>query len=131
PEGSTLAVKYFIEYLAVHPEDVGVRWLLNLAYMTLGKYPQEVPEKYLFPLTAFQSDFDVGRFRDVASKLGLDRLSQAGGAIMDDFDNDGLLDVVQTSWEDGVPIAFHRNKGDGTFEDRTRAAGLDQQTGGL
>ena len=50
---------------------------------------------------------------------------------MEDFDNDGLLDLVVTSWAPNEPMAFYRNKGDGTFEDRTKAAGLDKQMGGL
>ena len=51
---------------------------------------------------------------------------------MEDFDNDGLLDLVVTDL--GLrpqPMAFYRNKGDGTFEDRTEAAGLTEQLGGL
>ncbi len=30
-----------------------------------------------------------------------------------------------------MPMALYRNKGDGTFEDRTKAAGLAKQFGGL
>jgi hypothetical protein len=68
---------------------------------------------------------------DVAPRLGLNRLNMAGGAVLDDFDNDGLLDLVVTTMDEAGPMAFYRNKGDGTFEDRTRAAGLDRQLGGL
>ena len=50
---------------------------------------------------------------------------------MDDFDNDGLLDLVVTSCDPAQAMAFYRNKGDGTFEDRTEAAGLSKQYGGL
>jgi hypothetical protein len=130
-QGSTDALRYFTEYLERDPDDLGSRWLLNLAYMTLGEYPDKVPPRYLIPLDRFRSEFDIGRFRDVAPQLGVNRFSQAGGGIMDDFDNDGLLDLVQTSQEEGVPMAFYRNRGDGTFEDRTKAAGLDKQWGGL
>ena len=55
----------------------------------------------------------------------------SGGAIMDDFDNDGLLDLVVTSSDPTQPMALYRNKGDGTFEERTAAAGLSEQLGGL
>lgn len=129
--GSTDAVAFFTEYLQHHPDDVGVRWLLNLAYMTLGQYPDGVPRDQLIPLEPFESKLDIGRFRDIAPALGINRLSQAGGCIMDDFDNDGLLDIVQSHQDAAGSMAFFRNKGDGTFEDRTRAAGLDSQLGGL
>ena len=45
---------------------------------------------------------------------------------MDDFDNDGLLDIVVTSLDPTEPMAFYRNKGDGTFEDRTRGGRPDR-----
>jgi tetratricopeptide (TPR) repeat protein len=131
PDGSRQAVRFFTEYLRYLPDDVGVHWLLNVAYMTLGEYPDGVPPQYLIPLAPFRSEFDVGRFRDIAPQLGVDRLSMSGGAIMDDFDNDGLLDLVETTSDEGMAMAFFRNKGDGTFEDRTRAAGLEKQLGGL
>jgi hypothetical protein len=130
-EGSTEAVRFFTEYLHYHPGDVGVRWLLNLASMTLGEYPGGVPREFLIPLEPFQSPLDIGRFRDVAPELVLNRLNQAGGAIMDDFDNDGLLDIITSQMDPEGTMAFYRNKGDGTFEDRTRAAGLDKQLGGF
>ena len=54
------AIRYFTEYLERHPEDLGIRWLLNLAYMTLGEYPDHVPAAYLIPLEPFQSQFEGG-----------------------------------------------------------------------
>lgn len=131
PAGSTQAVAHFTEYLQQFPDDIGVHWLLNLAYMTLGEHPQKVPPQYLLAIDRFGAEFDIGRFQDVAPLVGLDRFNQAGGAIMDDFDNDGLLDVVVTSWDPAQAMAFYRNMGDGTFEDRTAAAGLTRQLGGL
>ncbi len=130
-EGSSEAIKYFSEYLEHQPKDMGVRWLLNVAYMTLGQYPEGVPAAYRIPLDPFRSEFDIGRFVDRAPALGLNRLHRAGGAIMDDFDNDGLLDLVETSMDPAEPMAFYRNRGDGTFENRAKEAGLESQLGGL
>jgi hypothetical protein len=130
PEGAHLAVRHFTEYLEEFPDDTGVRWLLNLAYMTLGEYPAQVPSQHLMTFDGFGSELDIGCFRDIAHLVGVNRLNMAGGAIMDDFDNDGLLDLVTTSWEAGQSMAFYRNKGDGTFEDRTAAAGLSEQDAG-
>src|SRR5262249_14959951 len=49
---------------------------------------------------------------------------------MEDFDNDGLLDIVVSSIDPTQPMGFYRNKGDGTFEDRSIASGVDKQVGG-
>jgi hypothetical protein len=132
PTGSGLAIKHFTEYLQEFPDDLEVKWLLNLAHMTLGQHPATVDPRHQLLFDAFcKSEFDIGQLRDVGHRVGVNRLNQSGGAIMEDFDNDGLLDLVVTSWEPSGPMAYYRNKGDGTFEDRTRAAGLDRQMGGL
>jgi hypothetical protein len=131
PAGSRLAVQHFTEYLQRFPDDEGVRWLLNLAYMTLGEHPSQVPPEYLMTFDHFGSELDIGRFKDIAHLAGVNRFNQAGGAIMDDFDNDGLLDLVVSTMDATQAMAFYRNKGDGTFEDRTEAAGLSKQYGGL
>jgi len=54
--------------------------------------------------------------------------SPAGGAIMDDFDNDGLLDLVFTTLDPTQTMAYFRNKGDGTFENRTKRRWLCRQS---
>ena len=88
--------------------------------------------RFLISLDRFlKSEFDIGKFRDIGHLVGVNRFNQAGGAIMEDFDNDGLLDLAVTSFDPTEPMAFYRNKGDGTFEDRTEAAGLTDQLGGL
>ena len=96
--GSRAALAEFAAYLADHPDDLTVRWLLNIAYMTLGMYPEQVPAQWLVPPEVFVSDYDIKRFADVAPALGLDLVSMAGGGIMDDFDGDGHLDIMASSW---------------------------------
>jgi hypothetical protein len=71
------------------------------------------------------------RFIDVAPAAKLGRTDIAGGTIADDFDGDGLIDVFFTSVDYCSPVQLYRNKGDGTFEDRTEAAGLSGQLGGI
>ena len=131
-DGSRRAIRHFTEYLQQFPDDLQIRWLLNLAHMTLGEFPGGVDPKYLVSLDRFtKSEFDIGALRDIAPAAGLNRLNIGGGAIMDDFDNDGRLDIAISSWDANQPMALYHNKGDGTFEDRTAAAGLDGQLGGL
>jgi hypothetical protein len=131
PAGSQLAIQHFTEYLEQFPDDMGARWLLNLAYMTLGEHPDEVPQKFLLSFDNFGRELDIGRFKDIGHLVGVNRFNQSGGAVMDDFDNDGLLDIVLSSFDTAQPLTYYRNKGDGTFEDRSQAAGLSKQLGGL
>ena len=132
PTGSRLAVEHFTEYLTQFPDDLEFRWLLNVAHMTLGEYPAGVDPRFRLSLDRYLSaEHGIGKFRDVGHLAGVNRFNQAGGAILDDFDGDDRLDVVLTSYDPTAPMAFYRNTGDGTFEDRTRAAGLGDQLGGL
>jgi len=131
PDASKKAIEYFEMYLKGRPDDLEVRWLLNIAYMTLGEYPEGVPAPYLIPEKDFQSKQNVGRFVDMAPAAGLNVYRGAGGVIVDDFDNDGLLDVVASSKDVCDPIRFFHNNGDGTFSDRTEQAGLSGELGGL
>jgi len=125
------AVEHFLNYLSQKPDDVQTKWLLNLAYMTMGKYPAGVPEKYLIPPSAFASKENVGMFTDAASSAGIDVISMASGVIVDDFENDGLLDVMISSYNVCEPLHYFHNNGDGTFTDRAAQAGLSDQLGGL
>lgn len=130
-EDSVQAVAYLEKYLALKPDDMQARWLVNLAYATLGKYPAGVPAAELIPPSAFKSQEDVGQFKDVATAAGLNAFLSAGGVLVDDFDNDGLLDVMVSSSDFCDPLHFFHNNGDGTFSDRSVQAGLSNQLGGL
>ena len=132
PTGSRAAIKHFSELLDEFPGDLEARWLLNLAHMTLGEYPDKVDPRFRLDLRAFfHSEFDIGRFRDIGHLVGVNRFNQAGGAIMEDFDNDGLLDIAVSSFDATQPMSIYRNKGDATFEDRSAPAGVTNQLGGL
>ncbi len=134
-EGSQRAIHYFTEvlkntsrYQYLHGT---ARWLLNIAYMTLGNYPDEVPNDVRMSPTIFTSEIDFPRFKNVAPKLGLATFSLCGGAIVDDFNNDGYLDIVTSTHDTTGQTRFFRNNQDGTFSDRTEQAGLLGLYGGL
>jgi len=132
PRGSRLAIERFTEILHQFPDDLEVRWLLNLAHMTLGEHPSGVDPRYVISLDRFaHSEFDIGKFRDVGHIVGVNRFNQSGGAIMDDFDDDGLLDLAVTCNDITQAMTFYHNTGNGTFEDRTESAGVADQLGGL
>jgi hypothetical protein len=130
-DDSRQAIQYYQEYLRKSPKELEVRWLLNLAYMTIGEYPAGVPTEYRIPEKAFHSTETVGRFVDVAPEMGLNVIRGAGGLVVDDFENNGLLDAVVSSQDGCDPLRYFHNNGDGTFSDWTERAGLVEQLGGL
>ena len=131
PEGSRRAIGAYTSILERHPNDLAARWLLNLAYMTLGEHPHKVPERWRIAPDVFASDHDLGRFRDVAPAAGLTATGLSGGAVTEDLNGDGLLDVMTSSWGLRDPIRYFESAGDGTFAERTDSAGLTGLTGGL
>jgi hypothetical protein len=131
PQGSSNAIYYLSQALTQRPQDLESIWLLNIAHMTLGEYPQGVRREWLLAPRLFDSEYDIKRFEDVAPDLGLAAFGRAGGAILEDFDNDGFLDVVCSAWGLREPLRLFHNNGDGTFSERTKAAGLEGLVGGL
>src|SRR5207247_6067239 len=69
-----------------------------------------------------------GTFTDVTERAGIDWRRPDGNpgeprqAIVADFDNDGLQDILITYVDD--PHRLYRNLGNGRFEDVTARAGL-------
>ena len=131
PRGAQGAVREFSALLEKNADDDQARWLLNVAYMQLGRYPQDVPKAWLIPSSLYDSEQDIGDFPDIAMLAGLDVTGHAGGAIMEDFDGDGLLDIMVTSSGPLDQMHLFHNNGDGTFKDVTAGAGLIGETGGL
>lgn len=129
--GSRGAIYLLSELLSRHSDDLRARWLLNIAYMTVGEYPDKVPAPWLISPKTFESDYDIKRFPDVAGKLGLDVDDLAGGVVMEDFDNDGFLDLMVSAWGLRGQLRLFRNNGDGTFTERSGPAGLAGLTSGL
>lgn len=84
--GSENAIKHLTAVLLRAPDHVSSRWLLNLAHMTLGGYPEKVPERFRLPTELFESEIDFPRFENIAAKLKIDEISLAGGIVVDDFD---------------------------------------------
>ena len=131
PRGSQGAIRLFNELLERRPTDLKARWLLNIAYMTLGQWPDQVPARWVIPPERFASEYDIKRFPDVAGPLGLDGGGLAGGVILEDFDGDGFLDVMTSTWDLKGTLRLFNNNGDGTFVERTDEAGLTGFPGGL
>jgi len=67
-----------------------------------------------------------GHFTDVTKQAGVGFKGCGQGAAWGDFDNDGFLDLIVTSF--GGLILYH-NEANGTFSDRTHSSGLADQDG--
>ncbi|MCW3053195.1 MAG: repeat protein, partial [Chthonomonadales bacterium] len=130
-EGSRGAIKCLNTALQLEPNNLSARWLLNLAYMTIGEYPQKVPAKWLIPLKAFGGDYPLPKFYNAAPDMGLDFLGWAGGIIMEDFEGNGRLDLVISSLRPDGPLRYIHNNGDGTFTERTKEAGFAGEVNSL
>ncbi|MEO2007930.1 MAG: CRTAC1 family protein [Pirellulaceae bacterium] len=128
--GSRNAIKYFEAFLEHKPDHVAARWLLNIAYMTLGEHPHKVPVRIRLDPHQFESETEFPRFRNIASDLGIATLSLSGGAVIDDFDGDGDLDLMTSSCGLADQLRFFRNV-DGSFRDATDEANLTGLYGGL
>ena len=129
--GARRAIEAFSTRLTADPRHLDTSWLLNIAYMAVGEYPDAVPQEWLISPDIFASDYDITRFTDVAIGAGVDTIGLAGGSVMEDFDGDGFQDLMASSWGLRDQLRFYRNDGTGGFEDRTNAAGLLGQVGGI
>lgn len=129
--GSSKAIDLYLSLLKENPKDLESMWLLNLAYMTLGEYPSKVPAQYLLPGMNGDTTVTVKPFQDIAAGLKLDIKNIAGGSIIEDFDNDGYLDLVTSSMDLSESMHYFKNTGTGSFTDLSFQSGLSQFTGGL
>ena len=134
-EGSTHAVQWFLRALELAPEGSDVRikarWLLNVAHMTLGTWPDDVPEALRIPASTFESDEPFPRFVEVSSKVGLGHADLAGGAIAEDFDGDGRIELLISSSDTKGQLRYYDDARGGAFVERTREANLEGLLGGL
>ena len=130
-QGSQKAIAIFTKLLDQNADDLESRWLLNIAYMTIGRYPQSVPAAYLIRGLDADTVDRIKPFVDLAPHTGLNTKTMAGGSIVDDFDNDGYLDIVTSGWGLKEGMHYCRSNANGIFTDRSDASGLQYLTGGL
>ena len=125
------AIRYYTDILETNSSDLESRWLLNVGYMAIGHYPAQVPKKYLIPGLNAKDSISLKPFTDVAMSKGLDVRNMAGGSVVDDFNNDGYLDIITTGWDLAEPMHYFATTAEGEFEDVSSTSGLDKITGGV
>ena len=134
PDAARRAMKHFETTLEENPEEVQARWLLNLASMVAGEgFDAVAPNLRMAPAAAARltEAGNGARWANLASELGVDAIDLAGGSVIEDFDGDGWLDLVTSTWDPCGPLKAFRNDGRGRFEEVTEAWGLHGQLGGL
>ncbi len=124
------AIVIYEQLLAYDSMDYQSRWFLNLCHMAVDQYPSNVAPEYVIPVSAFASDTTFKAFPNMAMHLGVAVNNHAGGASLEDFNNDGLLDVFTTSYSLAEPSKLFINNGRG-FDDVTESYGLNGMVGGL
>jgi hypothetical protein len=125
------ARKMFRAVLADNPDSLGARWLVNLTTLLLGESTDDLPQNERIPARALGEVKGEPLFHDVGAEAGVDASSLAGGVAVEDFDGDGLLDVMTSTCDPRGPMHYFHSHGDGTFEDRSEASGVSDQLGGL
>lgn len=130
PFGSQQAVVHFEKALKLDPNDYTSCWLLNIAHMTLGSYPDGVPLQHRLQTQDVTAEMEFPRFQNIAGEIGLSVTSLSGGSIVDDFNGDGDLDVIVSSWGESDELQFFRND-NGQFVERSEQANFSGLYGGL
>lgn len=130
-EGARHAAALYEVLLQRFPDDRGSQWLLNIAYMALGGYPDRIPRRYLIPGFTPRRNASFPRFPNIAPDLRVAVNGLAGGLNVEDFNRDGFLDLFMTSMGLNDPARLFLADGKGGYVDHTSAAGLDGIVGGL
>lgn len=131
-DGSEQAMKLYKMLLEAYPDDVQIRWLFNIAAMTLGEFPQEVPEKYRIDLFALDvKNVNFSPLKNAASELGVDVKGLSGAGIIEDFNGDGFMDIFASSYGINNNVSLFFSDGKGGFIDMTDSSHLRGITGGL
>ncbi|MEM1443045.1 MAG: FG-GAP-like repeat-containing protein, partial [Verrucomicrobiota bacterium] len=107
-------------------------WLANVALMVLGESADLLPETWRIPEEFLSQESDqFPKFTNVAATAGVDTFSLSGGSIADDFDGDGIFDLVVSRWEPYGEMRYLRGGEGMVFEDLTSESNLAGIRGGL
>lgn len=133
PEFARRARDLYLELLARNPNRISARWLANLSNLLAGDPLTNIPAPLRLPAEAFEAGQDSG-FRpwpNLGPQLLPHAPDLAGGAVIDDFDGDGRLDLISTSMDPCAPMVAYRRTPTGGFEAVADRWGLKAQLGGL
>ncbi len=135
-EGARQALPYLFKVAGsptAAPEDrFDAEWLISIAAMALGEYPEKVPELYrlhALPGGDVETEFPV--FKNIAPLLGVDRFSMSGSVLVDDFTGDGKLEIINSTWDLDTGLNVHQLDAKGKYQQRLVGEKLSGISGGL
>jgi len=128
PEPARDALTLYRGLAERNPDEVMFRWLLGVVAMTLGEDAAALGVDVARP-TVGRAPFP--RLTDVGAAAGLfgAETHSGGGVVLDDMDGDDDLDLLVGAYLPVDPLLYYAGQGDGTFVERTEAAGLTGQSG--
>ncbi|HMV68736.1 MAG TPA: CRTAC1 family protein, partial [Myxococcota bacterium] len=129
-EGMTNAADVLVDFLTEDdPNKLSAVWMLNVAHMALGDYPDAVDERWRVPPERLLPEREVEAWPNAMPSIGFTTPTIAGSAALDDFDGDGLLDILNSAMEPEVGMTLWLARGDGTFCDASEPSGVSSITG--
>jgi hypothetical protein len=124
-KGASEALNILKKLILKNPKDPKIKkykWLEHIFKMALGKYK--------FTKEVKNTQYISGKFVDMAKEKNVNLEGRAGGVIIDDFNNDGMLDIIASSWGIDDSIQYLENVNN-KFINKTKQAELEKITGGL
>tara|TARA_B100000029_G_scaffold3968_1_gene4687 strand:- start:3757 stop:5958 length:2202 start_codon:yes stop_codon:yes gene_type:complete len=125
------AIDVLNEWLIIDSGNLKAKWLLNIAYMSIGEYPESINKALLIDVPGQNLSSTDKEFIDVSIDSGIYNVDLAGGVIFDDFNNDGYPDLITSTWDPCSSMKFYFNNGVNGFKDITEESNLFTQLGGL
>ncbi|MCU0867235.1 MAG: CRTAC1 family protein [Planctomycetes bacterium] len=132
-EGAEAAAAVLTRLLALPESDLRLEavWLLNIAHMALGDWPEGVPAAHRLPASTFAAEVPLPRWHERGGAIGLGRHLHAGSIAIDDFTGDGQFDLLLCAFDTGRAPRLMSHDGDGSFTEIGTSAGLERQLGGV
>ncbi|MEX0769670.1 MAG: CRTAC1 family protein [Balneolaceae bacterium] len=129
------SIRHLDFLLERYPGNYTYQWMYNLAHIANGSYPEGMDSHYLIPGLQdhedVPGDLRVPLFKDTGMEKNIGDNRISGSACTEDFTGNGRLDIFTTSYGFGDQVIFYESDGQGGFNDRTIAAGLEGIMGGL
>jgi hypothetical protein len=106
------------------PEALSPKWLYNVTFMARGTWPEDVDARFAFPEGFLDTEAPIEGWFNHLPSLGITDADIAGGATLQDFDGDGLLDIMFSTMLLEGTMRLYLNTGDGKFCDASNASGV-------
>jgi hypothetical protein len=119
------AAKTFRRLLTAFPEDAYYGWMNRLleAWLGQGFRPDPFAEGYFSPHSL--------RFRELAGSMGLPHKGMLGGVCVEDFNRDGVYDIISGAIGLNDPLFYYEGDPSGGFRHRSKEALLEGSIGGI